>query len=82
MSHPHYSQRNSVLGEDCQQCGPMLPTRTDFGGTYLLQEEGQRARLPNFEADQYDRPNTRARRGFKFFAVRDYSFGLALLEFS
>jgi hypothetical protein len=46
MSHPLYSQRNSVSGEDYEQCGPMFRNRLDFGGTYLFWAEGQR---PNRE---------------------------------
>src|SRR5205823_8892282 len=31
----------SVSGEDYEQCGPIFPDKTDFGGTYLFQAEGQ-----------------------------------------
>jgi hypothetical protein len=47
MSHPLYSQRNQVSGEDYEQCGPMFRNRLDFGGTYLFRAEGQR---PNRES--------------------------------
>ena len=44
MSHP---PTDVVSGEDHQQCGPMLPNKTDFGGTCLLRAEGQRSRVTN-----------------------------------
>jgi hypothetical protein len=42
MSHPPYSLRNLVSGEDYQQCGPEFPDKVDCGGTYLYRAEGQR----------------------------------------